>query len=166
MIVPLTLSSGPSAGARTLPPVLAQLGSSELFLLELQGDLEVSGDKRGQLVGHLTIDDSGKGKPTLRIGYHLLEGTIISLAKPLAVLQRVPTPSRSQMPPPPPQPDAADKDIDMRCGDDGGEELGAASTAAATSYTIRTLVRKKIVFSKRPTPIVGASAKIGVLAPL
>ncbi|KAH8990288.1 Ctf8-domain-containing protein [Lactarius akahatsu] len=151
MIVPLILSSGPSAGARTLPPALAQLGSSELFLLELQGDLEVSGDKRGQLVGHLTIDDSGKGKPTLRIGYHLLEGTIVSLAKPLAVLQR------------------PDEDISMHCGDDGGEELGApgegtASTAAATatSYTIRTLVRKKIVFSKRPTPIVGASAKIGV----
>ncbi|KAH9003201.1 Ctf8-domain-containing protein [Lactarius hatsudake] len=162
MIVPLTLSSGPTAGARTLPPALARLGSSELFLLELQGDLEVSGDKRGQLVGHLTIDDSGKGKPTLRIGYHLLEGTIVSLAKPLAVLQRVPTPSRSQIPPPP-QPD---EDISMHCADDGDEELGAPGTAstaaAATSYTIRTLVRKKIVFSKRPTPIVGASAKIGV----
>ncbi|KAH8983385.1 hypothetical protein EDB86DRAFT_2755196, partial [Lactarius hatsudake] len=50
------------------------LGSSEPFLLELQGDLEVSGDKRGQLVGYLTTDDSGKGKPTLRIGFHLLEG--------------------------------------------------------------------------------------------
>ncbi|KAH9162441.1 Ctf8-domain-containing protein [Lactarius sanguifluus] len=170
MIVPLTLSSDPSSGARTLPPALAQLGSSELFLLELQGDLEVSGDKRSQLVGHLTIDDSGKGKPTLRIGYHLLEGTIVSLAKPLAVLQRVPTPSRSHIPPPP-QPD---EDISMLCGDNGGEELGAlgegtASTAAAvaaTSYTIRTLVRKKIVFSKRPTPIVGASAKIVVPAPL
>ena len=62
MIVPLTLPSGPSASARTLPPALAQLGSSGLFLLELQGDLEVSddSDKRGQLVGHLTVDDSGK----------------------------------------------------------------------------------------------------------
>ncbi|KAI9463225.1 Ctf8-domain-containing protein [Lactarius psammicola] len=140
MIVPLTLPSGPSASARTLPPALAQLGSSELFLLELQGDLEVSGDKRGQLVGHLTIDDSGKGKPTLRIGYHLLEGTIVSLAKPLAVLQR----------------------------GFGATGEGAPSTtvAAATSYTIRALVRKKIVFSKRPTPIVGTGAKIGVPAPL
>ncbi len=63
MIVPLTLPSGPSAGARTLPPALAQLGSSELFLLELQGNLEVSGDKRGQVVGHLTIDDNGKVSP-------------------------------------------------------------------------------------------------------
>jgi chromosome transmission fidelity protein 8 len=190
MIVPLTLSPGPSASARTLPPALAQLGSSELFLLELQGDLEVTNDKCGQLVGHLTIDDTGKvrpppssggglsvikvcvsrmlllqGKPTLRIGYHLLEGTIVSLAKPLAVLQRVP---RSQIPPPP-HPDAPDEDFSMHCVDDGGGELGAlgpvsTTTAAATSYTIRTIVRKKIVFSKRPTPIVGASAKIGMPA--
>ena len=164
MIIPLTLPSGTSANANTLPPALTQLGSSELFLLELQGDLILSGDKYGQLVGHLTIDDNGKvrsggqartascrkhpllqGKPTLRIGYHLLEGTIVSMAKPLAVLQRVSTP----LSPP-------DEDIVMH---DGGEDPGAA----ATSYTIRTIVRKKIVFSKRPTPIVGSSAKIGVL---
>ncbi len=119
-----------------------------------------------------------QGKPTLRIGYHLLEGTIVSLAKPLAVLQRVPTPSRSQIPPPP-HPDAPDEDISMHCGDDSSEGggLGAAGegapsmtamtmAAAAASYTIRTLVRKKIVFSKRPTPIVGTSVKIGVPAPL
>ena len=60
MIIPLTLPSGLSASSSTLPPALAQLGSSELFLLELQGDLVLSGDKRGQLVGQLTIDDSGK----------------------------------------------------------------------------------------------------------
>ena len=40
-------------------------------------------------------------------------------------------------------------------------EAEATGTAAnsTTSYAIRTLVRKKIVFSKRPTPIVGLSAK-------
>jgi hypothetical protein len=38
------------------------------------------------------------------------------------------------------------------------EATGAAATST-TSYAIRTLVRKKIVFSKRPTPIVGLSAK-------
>ena len=95
------------------------------------------------------------------------------MAKPLAVLQRVSTPSRSQIPPPPPpqHPDAPDEDISMHCGDDGADERGASGTTAAaavttTSYTIRTIVRKKIVFSKRPTPIVGSSAKIGVPAPL
>ncbi|KAF8270536.1 chromosome transmission fidelity protein 8, partial [Lactarius quietus] len=158
---------GPSTSANSLPPALAQLGSSELFLLELQGDLVLTGDKRGQLVGHLTIDDSGKGKPTLRIGYHLLEGTIVTLAKPLAVLQRVSTPSRSQIPPPA-HPDAPGGDVSMHCGDEGGgDELDAkgAIASAATSYTIHTIVRKKIVFSKRPTPIVGSSAKIGAPLP-
>ena len=67
MIIPLTLPSGPSASSNTLPPALAQLGSSELFLLELQGDLVLSGDKRGQLVGQLTIDDSGKVRPMTRL---------------------------------------------------------------------------------------------------
>ena len=184
MIVPLTLPSGSSASARTLPPALVQLGSSELFLLEIQGDLEVSADKRGQLVGHLTIDDSGKvrpsfvvivisdgccllqGKPTLRIGYHLLEGTIVSLAKPLAVLQRMPTPSLSQIPPPP-HPDAPDEDFSMHCGEELSalEPVPTVTAATSSSYTIRTIVRKKIVFSKRPTPIVGTSAKIGIPAP-
>jgi hypothetical protein len=56
MILPLTLPSASSSTTNTLPPVLAQMGSSEFFLLELQGDLEVSGDKSGQLVGRLTID--------------------------------------------------------------------------------------------------------------
>ena len=63
MILPLTLpakSSSPDSPA--LPPALARLGSSELFLLELQGELEVSGDKHGQLVGRLTIDDTNDGK--------------------------------------------------------------------------------------------------------
>ena len=67
MIIPLTLPSGTSANANTLPPALTQLGSSELFLLELQGDLVLSGDKRGQLVGQLTIDDNGKVRVVLRL---------------------------------------------------------------------------------------------------
>ncbi|KAH9972880.1 hypothetical protein BGW80DRAFT_1313140 [Lactifluus volemus] len=100
MILPLTLPSASSSTTNTLPPVLAQMGSSEFFLLELQGDLEVSGDKSGQLVGRLTIDSDDdtttttttttttKGKPTLRIGYHLLEGKVVKLPKPLAILRR------------------------------------------------------------------------------
>jgi chromosome transmission fidelity protein 8 len=59
MILPLTLPSASSSSTTTatLPPALAQLGSSEFFLLELQGDLEVCGDKSGQPIGRLTIDD-------------------------------------------------------------------------------------------------------------
>jgi hypothetical protein len=78
MIIPLTLppKSSPNGAGPALPPALAQLGSSEFFLLELQGELQVSGDKHGQLVGRLTIDDSNDGKvrmsshnPSLHIIY-------------------------------------------------------------------------------------------------
>ena len=65
MIIPLTLppkSSPNGAEPASLPSALAQLGSSEFFLLELQGVLEVTGDKHGQLVGRLTIDDTNDGK--------------------------------------------------------------------------------------------------------
>jgi chromosome transmission fidelity protein 8 len=63
MILPLTLPPQPSPDAPVLPPALARLGSSELFLLELQGELQVSGDKHGQLVGRLSIDEDGKVRP-------------------------------------------------------------------------------------------------------
>ena len=67
MIIPLTLPRKSSSNGTepALPSALAQLGSSEYFLLELQGELEVSGDKHGQLVGRLTIDDTNDGKVRL-----------------------------------------------------------------------------------------------------
>jgi hypothetical protein len=35
----------------------------------------------------------------------------------------------------------------------------ATTTSSLSSYAIRTLIRKKIVFARRPTPMVGLSAK-------
>jgi chromosome transmission fidelity protein 8 len=96
-----------------------------------------------------------KGKPTLRIGHHLLEGKIVSLPKPLAVLQRVcAPPPPPPAPPPPPLDENGDGDVDIQPNDTKDDDK------VATSYAIRTLIRKKIVFSKRPTPIVGLSAKM------
>ncbi|KAI0067280.1 hypothetical protein BV25DRAFT_1819607 [Artomyces pyxidatus] len=115
-----------------LPPTLAQIGSSELVLIELQGELDVEGNKHGQTVGTLTVDNGGKAKPTLRIGYHLLEGKVVSLSKPLAVLQRnIPHTTQAD-------------DSTVR-----------STSKYPPSYTVRSVVRKKLVFSKRPTPMVG-----------
>jgi hypothetical protein len=75
------------------------------------------------------------------------------LPKPLAVLQRV------TAPPPPPPTDKegdGDVDVDVNMQHNGNKD----DNNVATSYAIRTLIRKKIVFSKRPTPIVGLSAKM------
>lgn len=74
------------------------------------------------------------------------------MPKPLAVLQRVTAP-----PPPPPTDKEGDGDVDV---DVDMQHNNKDDNNAATSYAIRTLIRKKIVFSKRPTPIVGLSAKM------
>lgn len=68
------------------------------------------------------------------IGHHLLEGKVAPLPKPLAVLQRV-----------------MDADA-MECDPD---EDGSTSQAAAVSWDAIAIVKRKIVFSKRPMPIVG-----------
>jgi hypothetical protein len=89
-----------------------------------------------------------------------LEGKIVSLPKPLAVLQRVsaPLPNPHQLEA---EGDSEAGDIDMQEQSDDRDSGKVDSTPAATttSYTIRTLIRKKITFSRRPTPIVGLSAK-------
>lgn len=72
---------------------------------------------------HPPKPDPPQDKPTLLIGHHLLEGKLVTLQKPLAVLHRA-------------QPNE----------DDG------------TSYDMIGLVRRKIVFAKRPMPVINAAA--------
>jgi len=60
-------------------------------------------------------------KPTLKIAYHLLEGKLVTLQKPLAVLLR----------------------------NNGADPV---------TFDMVAIVKQKLVFSKRPVPIVGASA--------
>jgi len=71
----------------------------------------------------------GQSKPTLAIGHHLLEGKIVSLPKPLGVIQRSTTPS-----------------------------AGIGSEEGSLQWDMVAIVKKKIVFSKRPMPIVGTAA--------
>jgi chromosome transmission fidelity protein 8 len=168
MIITLNISLPTSAehdAARSkLPPHLARLGDSnsdELVLIELQGALEVEGPKDGQLVGKLKFDDSvsdlpvpshvpltrsltqTQGKPSLMIGHNLLEGKISALPKPLAVLERSNNLTAKG----------------MATGDsmvaDGQHH---AKINPAPSWDIIAIVKRKIVFAKRPMPIVGLSA--------
>ena len=60
MIVPITVTS-PNAFSSKLIPSIAKLGHDELFLIELQGTLDVqcpeSTAKDGQLIGMLNTAD-------------------------------------------------------------------------------------------------------------
>jgi chromosome transmission fidelity protein 8 len=155
---------GPSQ--RPLPPALATIGANEAVIIELQGSIEIEGEKLGEFIGNLDVTNivrtcpgaftleeisrhnvptmrvitrnkhvpsfstsvftntlliSIQEKPTLKIAHHLLEGRLVKLQKPLAVLLR----------------------------NDGADPV---------SFDMVAIVKQKLVFSKRPVPIVGASA--------
>ena len=87
-----------------VPPPLVRLSpSGELVLVEMQGTLEMDGgDPRGgETIGTLTFPPGREDKPILQISHHRLEGTIVKLRKPLAVLQKRTAP-RSRPPASPP----------------------------------------------------------------
>jgi len=108
---------GPSR--HPLPPAFAKISANETVIIELQGSIQIEGDKSGELIGN--IDVTNIEKPTLKIAHHLLEGKLVKLQKPLAVLLR----------------------------NDGADPV---------SFDMVAIVNQKLVFSKRPVPIVGASA--------
>jgi len=162
MIIPVTLRPSSDYGKK-LPPQLASLGNGDLALVELQGSLEVQGSMDSQFVGTLEIDpktvcaplativrlgtltqtlDAFQNKPALVIGPHLLEGKIVSLPTPLAIMEKKST-SNDQ---------GSGTDVD---DDGGGEETGV-------EWQISAIVRKKVVFVKRPMPVLNRPvSKVG-----
>lgn len=85
-----------------------------------------------------------QSKPTLAIGHHLLEGKIVSLPKPLGVIQRSTTPSAPHQ--------------NAHNHDPADAMSGIESEEGSLQWDIVAIVKKKIVFSKRPMPIVGTAA--------
>ena len=83
-------------------------------------------------------------KPTLLIGHHLLEGKLVNLAKPLAVIHRVPR--------------AAEGDAMKTDGD-----TDSSIQHTTPQWDVVAIVKRKMVFAKRPMPIVGIgkSAAVG-----
>ncbi|KAI5122925.1 hypothetical protein M0805_007603 [Coniferiporia weirii] len=127
MIIPINLPAHVPKSENKFPPQLAKLGSEEVVLIELQGSIEVEGSQWGQPIGRLKFDENDS-KPTMLIGHNLLEGKIVNLPKPLAVLFK--------------------KDIDVS---GAGEDSKGGATC---EYDMVAVVKRKILFSKRPMPIV------------
>lgn len=109
-----------------------------------------------------TYGTCAQNKPTLMIGHHLLEGKLVNLAKPLAVLHRhdARSPTRNDD-------DAAEEsemeeaapgsamDVDGDVGGNVERGRGRGKDARAKSWDVVAVVRKKMVFAKRPMPMVG-----------
>ncbi|KAJ3538785.1 hypothetical protein NM688_g6471 [Phlebia brevispora] len=153
MIIPVEVAINERSG-RKLPPSFAQFGTDEIVLVDLQGVLDVEGEMKGQFVGKLSVDDetvsmtfasrtrrtttyrAEQKKPSLLIGHHLLEGKLVNLPKPLAIMHRVP-----------PEPTEDDPS--------GLDDDSPTSTSAPPTWKIVAVVKRKMVFAKRPMPMVG-----------
>jgi chromosome transmission fidelity protein 8 len=55
MEIPINVPSKSLEDAPLLPPQLVKLGSDEIVLVELQGSLEVEGEKDGGIIGMMSM---------------------------------------------------------------------------------------------------------------
>jgi chromosome transmission fidelity protein 8 len=84
------------------------------------------------------------------IGHHLLDGKFVNLPKHLAVLHRHATDQ---------QPPSADMDL----APDTGTLIVGSSQQEGIAWDMIAIVKRKIVFSKRPMPIVGLGSTTSTL---
>ena len=90
-----------------------------------------------------------QSKPTLMIGHHLLEGKIVTLAKPLAIIQRLRRAKSIE--------DSQMEQEESMIVDEEYEAVGDKENGeeSPVSWRAVAIVKRKVIFSKRPTPIVG-----------
>lgn len=119
-------------------------------IIEMQGDLESRvGDVQleGKFVGdlHFTKTDH---TPVLIIGHHILYGKVVTLDKPLVIMEKSQKQSKlskedsealNQL-------ENGDNAMDMDNDDNEG--------STETIYNVRAIIRKKLLFKSRPKPII------------
>jgi len=103
----------------------------------------------GQFLSVLTTTHTiEQGKPTLLIGPHLLEGTINTLNKPLAILTRVLASAKATTNP-------GGRGTDRMDENNKEDRPVISPLTPSTQWEAVGIVRRKIVFAKRPMPVVG-----------
>ncbi|KAF8340443.1 Ctf8-domain-containing protein [Cantharellus anzutake] len=173
MLIPINLPASVPSRYPHLPPSLLEFGN-EVVIIELQGELVTGGNSDGQVVGTLVIHSETK-KPMLRIGHHLLEGSIQKLPKAYAVLARpssndeIVLPKRRKLRL---SPDSVHEDEDVEGDAQGPDDSSIAEDFPEdtgedtnTAYDMIAIVKKKLVFSKRPVPIVPSTTNFETNVP-
>jgi chromosome transmission fidelity protein 8 len=150
------ITTQPSSNLK-LPPGLVKISNDEIVLIELQGSLEVElnhpSERNGRPVGTLKIDEA-TNKPSLLIGHHLLEGKVASLPKPYAILLRTGSTCATIS-----DNDTSNDDDDMVIDSVGPDHVDVEDSSlqkgSRAGWAIVGVVKKKIIFSKRPMPVIG-----------
>lgn len=130
----------------------------EWAIIELQGDLEARGNKAtsNQFIGDLSYNKFGQ--PVLIIGHHILTGRESKFDKPMAVLEKKVYTEQKHAD------DEKDDSIDETILLDETTHNNTTvldttvaienKTKVRTEYTVRAVVRKKLIFKARPKPII------------
>ncbi|KAH9494628.1 Chromosome transmission fidelity protein 8 [Bulinus truncatus] len=107
----------------------------EWAIVELQGDLETRHPVplNNNFIGDLHF--THKDAPVLIIGHHILQGKVISLEKPLAVIAKCSGAKENSAVP-----------------EDG--EMGHSQSPNSSSYHVQAIIKRKILFKTRPKPII------------
>lgn len=87
-----------------------------------------------------------KGVPILIIGHHVMYGKIINLEKPMVLMQKVRKAANRQV--------LMDEDELTSQKIETEPESTKDQTKLKTEYVVKAIIRKKILFNKRPRPIV------------
>ncbi|RUS18169.1 chromosome transmission fidelity protein 8 [Endogone sp. FLAS-F59071] len=135
-----------------IPPLSSP---QKLIMLELQGSIETEGpDLQDTDLGDLEFDK--KGTPYLTIGHHRLEGQLVKLDKPFAVVRKRDSSPVDPCPSPPQSTYAMDIDSDALLPSSpplASSQLARehdAMNQRMVIYDVVTVLREKFVFKQRP----------------
>ena len=117
---------------------------TEWSIIELQGDLEVrNGDSlTNKFLGDLHFDKDGV--PIMILGHHTLYGKVVSLDKPFLLVRKHRKKVENIL-----ADEIKGKEFDI---DDQNPEF--QESKFITEYLVHAVIKKKLLFNKRPRPIV------------
>lgn len=116
------------------------LGTRELVFLEIQGAIARL-DERESRLGRLVQQEDGR--IYLLVGYQKMEGKVVTLKTPFAVLRRKKGPAKTDM--------AAGGEEGTEMDVDGTQE--EESSGGVVEMEVVDVCRKKIYFGNRPEPM-------------
>ncbi|RKO99762.1 hypothetical protein CXG81DRAFT_27500 [Caulochytrium protostelioides] len=127
-------------------PIPGEREPATWAIVEVQGVLEAlhAPGVDGLPLGRVAMN--AKGKPTLQIGHHQLEGQHVKLKKPLMLVRR----DRHT--------DAAVRARNRVRSDDGNDDSDDDNEAShdGVEYVAETIIRHKLLFNVRPTYVISA----------